>query len=328
MKYNYVIAGGSGFYQIAYSDLNRLDNVAYFENYIDRINSRLIKFATRVNFNLKLNQYLRTPLRKLVFDKIFPINFKESKPLCFIFFGTQFAVINTSYIEFIRKKYPSVIIILFMQDIVSSLPYYDIENYKKRFDLILSYDKNDCNRYNLIYYPTPFSYINPSNFHKHKTIDVYFCGAAKSRFHEILNVYKLCKDKGLSCKFIITGVPVKERLASDEIIYDKRISYLENLSFVYASRCVLEIMQKNAVGYTPRLWEALVYDKHLLSNNPEIYNSEFYNNNSIHYIDDVDNILEWINLKVSTSKNTVAQKSPIKFLEFIESKLDGISKID
>lgn len=321
MKYNFVIAGGSGFYKTAYSDLERLENVRYFENYIDGLQSSFLKIAARINFNLKLNKYLKTPLKRFVFSRIYPFKFTEDNPLCFIFFGTQFAVINTSFIEFLRHKYPTAKIILFMQDIVSSLPYYDIGNYKKRFDLVLSYDKQDCARYGLLYFSTPFSFINPANFMKREVSDVYFCGSAKSRYHEILKVYSQCKSKGLSCRFFITGVPIDDRIESNEITYDKRISYIDNLSYVYSSRCILEIMQKNAIGYTPRLWEALIYNKHLLSDNADIINSEFYNDKSIHALEDIENILGWIYSDVNTSEVAIKKKSPLKLLEFISHNL-------
>ena len=57
-KYNYIIAGGSGFYEVAYSDLYNLPNVVYFKNYIDSINSKIKQLLIRINFNLKLNDFI------------------------------------------------------------------------------------------------------------------------------------------------------------------------------------------------------------------------------------------------------------------------------
>ena len=51
-KYNFIIAGGHGFYEVAYSDLYNLSNVAYFSSYIDKIESRVRKLVLRANFNL------------------------------------------------------------------------------------------------------------------------------------------------------------------------------------------------------------------------------------------------------------------------------------
>ena len=321
-KYNYIIAGGSGFYEFAYSDLFNMPNVVYFRNYIDGINSKIKRLLLRVNFNLKvsnvekitsailplasnilyaplpfrlfsnlfsvtmlalllrisskiaqkcrckiaelilstlLNKLIRTPLGKLVYPWLFPHSFKENRPLCFIFFGTQFAVINTSYLNYLRKKYPNAKLVLYMQDIIASLPYYDIESYKKRFDLVLSYDKGDCERYNLEYYPTPFSKIDIAKLPEvDEDIDVYFCGAGKTRYPEIFKAYIRCKNQELKCKFFLMGVPLDKRIDGEGLVYDKRISYEMNLAYAAKSKCILEIMQENADGYTPRLWEAIM----------------------------------------------------------------------
>ena len=321
-EYNFIIAGGEGFYSVAYSDLKRCDNVRYFENYIDGILSPLMRILVKLCFNLKINRYINTPFKHIAYKKIYPAQFSTDRPLCFIFFGTQFAVINTDYLEYLRVQYPSVKLVLYMQDIVSSLPYYDILNYKKRFDLILSYDCNDCKKYGLEYYPTPFSYIAPDKFVKREPIDVYFCGSAKTRYPEILRVYQACKEQGLKCKFFITGVPEADRIKSEEIIYDRRISYIDNLSYIYASKCIVEIMQANAVGFTPRLWEALFYNKHLLTNNTNIITSNYYNADQIHLIDKDKIIMNYVDNIVKTDQNFLLKKTPLNLIKYIVPQLN------
>lgn len=321
-EYNFIIAGGEGFYSVAYSDLKRCDNVRYFENYIDGILSPLMRILVKLCFNLKINRYIKTPFKHIAYKKIYPAQFSTDRPLCFIFFGTQFAVINTDYLEYLRVQHPSAKLVLYMQDIVSSLPYYDILNYKKRFDLILSYDCNDCKKYGLEYYPTPFSYIAPDKFVKREPIDVYFCGSAKTRYPEILRVYQACKEQGLKCKFFITGVPEADRIKSEEIIYDRRISYIDNLSYIYASKCIVEIMQANAVGFTPRLWEALFYNKHLLTNNTNIITSNYYNADQIHLIDKDKIIMNYVDNIVKTDQNFLLKKTPLNLIKYIVPQLN------
>lgn len=321
-EYNFIIAGGEGFYSVAYSDLKRCDNVRYFENYIDGILSPLMRILVKLCFNLKINRYIKTPFKHIAYKKIYPAQFSTDRPLCFIFFGTQFAVINTDYLEYLKVQYPSAKFVLYMQDIVSSLPYYDILNYKKRFDLILSYDCNDCKKYGLQYYSTPFSYVAPDKFIKREPIDVYFCGSAKTRYPEILRVYQACKEQGLKCKFFITGVPEADRIKSEEIIYDRRISYLDNLSYIYASKCIVEIMQANAVGFTPRLWEALFYNKHLLTNNVNIITSNYYNASQIHLIDKDKITMDYVDNIVKTDKKILLKKSPLNLIKYIVPQLN------
>lgn len=321
-KYNYIIAGGSGFYEVAYSDLYNLPNVVYFKNYIDSINSKIKQLLIRINFNLKLNDFIKTPFSKLVYPWLFPHSFKEARPLCFIFFGTQFAIINTSYLDYLRRRYPNVKLVLYMQDIVASLPYYDIKSYKKKFDIVFSYDKGDCEKYNLVYYPTPFSKIDIDKLPKvDEDIDVYFCGAGKTRYPEIFKAYVKCKNQGLKCKFFLMGVPLDKRIDGEGLVYDKRISYEMNLAYAAKSKCILEIMQENADGYTPRLWEAIMLNKHLLTNNKRVKESNYYNPNNILVINENDNISNWINSKVDLINSLKKEKSPLYLLELIEQIL-------
>jgi len=318
LNYNYIIAGGNGFYEVAYQDLMSLSNVSYFKSYIDGLPTKLQSIIARLNFNLTINKYIQTPFRQFVFPKIFRHNFGNEKPICFLFFENQFSVINTNYIGYLKHKYPSAKFVLYMQDIFSSLPYYNINSYRRKFDCIISYDKGDSIKYNLHYHPTPFSKIDISQLPFRDPVDIYFCGSAKNRFVQIFDAYRKCKNAGLTCRFFVTRVPREARIDEPDIIYDKPISYLENLSNVASCKCVLEIMQKNADGFTPRLWESIIYQKHLLTNNFFLKKTKYGLIDSIHYTDE-DLLLNWINSPVECEKDVIEEKSPIRFLEFVDN---------
>lgn len=321
-KYNYIIAGGYGFFKVAYYDLFSLPNVAYYSTYIDGINSKVKQLLIRLNFNLKLGGIFRPLLHTLVYPWLFPHSFRSDMPLCFVFFETQFAVINTGYMEYLRKKYPTAKMVLYMQDIVASLPYYNIESYKRRFDIILSYDKGDCKRYGLIYYPTPYSRIDETKLPvvKDEGIDVFFCGAGKTRYPAIFDIYKKCTGKGLKCKFFLTGVPHEKRIDGEGLVYDHPLSYEENLAYVVKSKCILEIMQEHADGFTPRLWEAIMFDKHLLTNNTSIRESNYWYSEAIHLVSDCGENFEFINQQVLFPEEIKKSKSPVNLLECIENR--------
>lgn len=320
LKYNFVIAGGSGFYDAAYSDLKNLPNVQYHTSMLSGVSSKLLKFLIKVNFNLKLNKFIRTPFSRLIYKCLYPFQFSNNKPICFIFFESHFAVINTSYLDYLRKTYPNAKFILYMQDIISSLPYYNVDDYRHKFDLIISYDMGDCRKYNFLYYPTPFSRISFNDLKDTEDIDVFFCGAAKTRYKTILDTYSKLVDHGLKCKFFITGVPNECRIHGPGLHYDHPITYLQNLKYVAQAKCVLEVMQVNADGFTPRLWEAIIYDKHLLTNNTYIQNSIYWNSDAMHLLDNCEDF-SFINEKVSYPEDIKKSKSPINLLHYIEQNL-------
>lgn len=323
MRYKYIISGGSGYYSVAYDSIRHIPDVCYHSSYLSGIDSWWERVIIRLAFNLRIGKYVRWVLKPIVFPKIFPHMFGSDEEIVFLFFECQFAVFNTDYLDYLRNSYPKVKLVLYMQDIVASLPYYDIEGYKKRFDLVLSYDQHDCEKYGLYYYPTPYSRIDISSLPKKEPVDIFFCGSAKNRLSPILEIYHKCKNNGLKVLFYVNGVPEEQQEAQDDILYNTPISYIENLAYVANSKCILEVMQANADGFTPRLWEAIFYNKHLITNNPVIQNTRFYNPQYIHLISKDIDILQWINEEVNYPEDVCDTKSPTHLIELLDGVFSG-----
>lgn len=109
---------------------------------------------------------------------------------------------------------------------------------------------NDAERYGILYYPTPYSSI-PVETGIGTEKDLYFLGATKNRFTEIIEAYESCTQNGLKCDFNLVGVPGKQQVYKDDIHYIKSMPYRENLSRASRSKCLLEILQKNAKAILP-----------------------------------------------------------------------------
>ena len=76
-------------------------------------------------------------------------------------------------------------------------------------------------------------------------------------------------------------------------------------------------MQSGANGFTPRLWESIVYDKFLLTDNVEVFKSE-YNSANIHSLDNLREITLWINSKTNYPQYIKEMISPKTLLDDIE----------
>lgn len=320
-KHNYVIVGADGYYLVGYHDLMTLNNVRYFSGIYDGITSELDKKMIRFTFSKKVNKIFQNPLSFYTYPRLFPFQFEDDKPLVFLFFGNTQYVYQSTYLKYLRKNYSNVKLVLYMQDVIARNFDLDFEKVRNCFDLILSYDKGDCKKYGLLYYPTPYSIYPIENDELIEPLDVFYCGHAKSRYNQIFDVYHRCKEKGLKVKFFITAVPNDKKIICDDIIYDKPISYIENLQYVQKSKCILEIMQDNTDGYTPRLWESIIYDKHLLTNNTFLQKSRFYQVQSMHHADDIENILSWINNPISNSEELKISLSPKELLKCIDTSI-------
>ena len=115
----------------------------------------------------------------------------------------------------------------------------------------------------------------------------------------------------------MTGVPADKQVGGKGLIYNTPITYEENLAYIAKSKCILEILQKNAEGYSLRLWEAITYDKHLLTNNTYVCGSQYWTSGGIHLLS--DNLeLTFINSPITYPDYMKESTSPINMLYFIE----------
>lgn len=328
LRYNYVVCGAGGYYTIGYKDIMDHPQIKYYDSYLSGVGGILLKSMVRLNFSRKVNTIIKTPLSMVVNRYLFENDFDRNSRLCYLFFMNNNVVFNSSYPQYLRSHYPNVKLALYLQDLVSSRRKQDldIDYLKNVFDIILSYDKHDCEQYNLIYHPTPMSVVNVPNNENITFSDVYYCGSAKGRYPLIHHIFEECQKHGLVCDFNILEnlhEPIKDKLAGVRYIHYP-MSYIENLQHVIKSNCILEVMQEHAIGYTPRLWESIVYDKHLLSNNPEIINSDYYKNGITHILDEgfsFDSFKNDIKTKVKYPVEYKQKLSPIHLFQTIDNLL-------
>ena len=201
---------------------------------------------------------------------------------------------------------------------------FPMDELKEKFDLVISFDQNDCKKYNLIYHHLVFSSYQGDLVEMPES-DVYFVGKAKNRLSEIIKVYKILREHGLKCDFHISGVPVQNQIYGDEIDYDPHITYNDNLQHILHTKCLLEVMQQGGAGFTQRGCEAVCLDKKLLTNNSEIKEAPFYMPEYISQFINADNIdsefLNNIKNDTTVDYNYKREFSPVKFIQFVEDLL-------
>lgn len=325
LKYNYVIVGSGAYYLVGYRDVMGLKNVSYHSGYSDGFDGFISRQLLRWNFSRELNKHIKTPFSAYVYPRLYPHHFEDDKPLCYLFFGNAQYVYQTSYLDYLRKHVPGVKLVLYMQDLVSRNRGLHFDKVRDKFDLLVSYDYGDASRYGMSFHPTPMSKVEVTADGMADKNDVYFCGYAKSRWQKVHEVYARCKELGLKCDFNLLDMPKDgEHLAGINYI-EKPMDYLENLRHVVGSRCILEVMQDNADGFTPRLWESIMYDRHLLTNNDHVLRSEFYFAYGHHSIDLLrdDTATAVLSADVQYPDALKESLSPRHLLQFIDNLISA-----
>lgn len=288
MKFNFIfVCLESGLYRYAYNQLNELKNV-YFD--MDFPNNRFMSLIQRVHCSVKLNSIIRLPFKDVWIKKRITLYKKQitkfdnpNAELCFVLFADCLYLERIHFSELLKDSFPNCRIVYYFQDLVDK----DInkkrliENPNPYVDLIYSFDLGDAKKYNLEFYDIPYSDLHSLFIETSPKYDVIFCGRAKERLNEIIQVYDALEGEEINCAFYIVGVDSNNQISRTGIHYTKAIDYREYLNMVNSSRCILEIVQKGGVGNTIRVCEARALGKKLLSNNNNLLNNKLYDKNNM-----------------------------------------------
>ena len=322
MKYNYVIFGSDAdYHKVSYGDAQKSKNARYLYKHIDSDN-RFLTNLYRLHTSPVTNRLFRLPGRGVWNRMAFQGTFEEARPLCFVFF-IQKRLFENGLIAYLRRKYPDCKIVPFCQDLVAHSFPEGREQLQSKMDLCLSFDHADAEKYGMHYYPLVYSPADIPDDPAISESDVYFVGKAKDRLPQILAAYEKLRDAGLKCDFYITGVAPENQKYADQIHYCGQMPYMENLKHIKKTKCLLEIMQGGGHGYTLRACEAIMYDKKMITDNPEIAGAPFYRPELISVFDGV----EEIDPGFVISEPAVAdygwkeQLSPLRLLEYIDKRI-------
>ena len=322
MKYKYVIFQPPyDYYDITYHDIKNETNVQFINKY-PAFCGIIARKLCLLHRSSKYNRFFKLPFQSIWNPLFYKNKFQDNKPICFLFSASIAYLEKYGFISYLKKEYPDARFVCFYQDVIRSVRNYSFNDIKKIFDYVISYDLKEADQNGLIFHNTVFSnYPIPCNDYIENS-DVYFVGAAKDRYDKIISVFEALTSLGLKCDFNIIGVPDEKQLYKDKIHYISRLSYIENLQHVIKTKAILEIMQGNAVGASLRVWESIIYDKHLLTNNVGIKQLDVYNPNYMHIVGtDEKEINNWIHNGVCYDESVKNSLSPIRLLEFVDNLL-------
>lgn len=187
------------------------------------------------------------------------------------------------------------------------------------FDLIYSFQKSDCEKYGFLFTNQIYSRAELPVYAQNPTNDVYFIGADKGRIEKIYEAYKYLTSNRFLCNF--TVVVASERKEAYQKKYPglnlvtNRIGYYEILSEIANCKCILELCQEGQDGLTMRFYEAVFYNRKLITNNTTALTHECYNPA---YMNVINSILD-INLDMLRNPNPVNyyyddKMSPVHFV--------------
>ena len=98
--------------------------------------------------------------------------------------------------------------------------------------------------------------------------------------------------------------------------------YEKLLMLTQLSNCIFDMTQVGQTGVTFRYYEAVVYNKKLLTNNREIVNMPFFDDRFIHFYNHIEDIdWDWVKRREEIDYGYNGEFSPVNLLTRIEMEI-------
>ena len=186
---------------------------------------------------------------------------------------------------------------------------------------VFTFDINDAQLYGFKYIGLfYYSMLNNIQIFDNPKYDLYFTGGLKGgREKMIEDAFIAGKNNQTNLSFDVMTYNRDDVNYIDGIEYRNYwISYETIVENVCSSNCILDICQNNQVGPSFRYFEAVCYNRKLLTNNPNIKTLPYYNPKWMRIFSDVENIdWDWVKVREDVQYNYNGDFSPKKLIEFL-----------
>lgn len=275
------------------------------------------KIVSKIHFSEKINRRVNLPLKDIWNDKYSLSNyeFKPNEKYWIIMLnGTLKKYYSKSYLQAIKEKNTNVKMCLVMYDNTTNPSSKAAMNLVDVFDIVFSFDKNDCNIYGFEHIFSTLSYPAFVTKDTKYVSDVFFVGYPGGREEILFSTMKKLLTAIQNCLFIVPGLKSGEKIPG--VQYDKTISYVDELMFTYNTNCVLEVLREGQTGISLRTCEAIMFNKKLLTNNKAIMEMPFYDPRYIQVFSQAEEIdIDFVNSNVIPDYHYDGMFSPVKILQ-------------
>lgn len=245
---------------------------------------KFLKKMCQLHYNKKINSRIKLPFKQIWYKNFFDnLQFNESDEYIFIVYDWSTLSFDFSFLEYLRNICYKVTIVYIFTNVVhtTGAKYYRIlDRISHYYDLIYAFDPLDAEKYGFFYSPLIYT---RSDWKENVPItsDLFYVGQAKDRYEQLIEIYEIAKESGLTCDFHIVGVPEEKQKYKSEISYNQFMKYSEIIEHIKSSACLVDATQGNSSGFTIKVSEAVIYNKKLVSTNPHIKKADFFNEKRI-----------------------------------------------
>lgn len=303
---------------VCMADLFKADNVIVLDGTLKPTNNILLKVLRKVHLDRRLNNIVDIPMKRIWMNSRIP-ELDGNEKYCFIFIDSAPAALDFRYLKRLREKSDGrVKYLLFLFNPVAlfkETTLYNLNN--MTYDYVLTYDFDDSRKYGFTHYNAPYSIIKNDIPEVEK--DLYLICVNKGRLSELHKIYQDSLDNCANCLFRITDVEESEQKYRGQIVYNTRIEYDEVVSEILKCNCIMDMLSSGHTGVSTRYYEAVCYNKKLLTNNKNVVNLPYYNPEYIHIYERPEDIdWDWVKERVPVDYHYDGIFSPLRLLDKID----------
>lgn len=190
---------------------------------------------------------------------------------------------SINLLKYIRKRYRKRLIFWHWNPIKKDKDISIWEETKKMCEH-WTFNPSDAEKYGMNLNNQFFFYQNQEDISKEES--AFFVGTDKGRYKKIVAISDDLTNMGIAIDFHIISMNCNDTRKYIEKTY---MEYSEVMSHIRKSKVVVEIVQDGQNGLTARALEAMFFETKLITNNREICNFNFYNDNNIFIIGEDNN---------------------------------------
>ena len=314
-----------------YEDLHKYDRVQFLNGTTIRCpKSKFLSLLKKLHCSIKINQIVNLPLKRLIwgfsFDKIdwdpdtqYYVFLIDQKPMTAKYLNELKKKHNIKYVMMISVplgKNTEAGYNKYLLDFISAV---DI-------DYLFSSDLGNVEKYGCTFNYYPYSVFDKKT--NQINYDLYFAAAPKKRIDNCLQLYEDALENGVNARFRLTKVAKKKQKDyGDGVIYNKYIEYPSVIDEMLKSNCILDIVKDGQMGNTFRYYEAVCYNKKLLTTYKNIVNMPFYDSRYMKVFEKPEDIdWEWVKKREPVDYGYDGRFSPTHLIDRIielEEKKEG-----
>ena len=314
-KFITILCGG--FIPYVFEDLRHDERVTVFNQTVKNINNPVLKVIRKIHLGKKIDERVHLPFKNIWGSCLDDIKWEDDTQYYVIFLEPY--PLKPSYLNNLREKH-NVKYILYAGFVWDDDTYYskmqrDYSN-EISYDYIFSSNPLDVKKYGFEYNNFPYSTISKADENITNENDLYLIGKASGRAQNRLKIFQDVYN--VLSNYQITEVPEDKQIYRDEIIYNKVIEYPKVIDGIKKSNCILEVLAEGQTGETLRYYEAVCYNKKLLTTNKNIVNLPFYNPKYMKVFEKPDDIdCDWVKERIPIDYGYDGRFSPSRLIDKI-----------